>query len=101
MRRAGRAPGLDEHAGVPLAELGSHAETAQRSAERGFHRTQVAVHVAHSARIEVDDGVAHELPRGCAAAYFPEANPLVPAADAAEGSNTPAYKSIEISLTRA
>jgi molybdopterin-dependent oxidoreductase alpha subunit len=42
--------------------------------------------------------VAYDLPRGCAAAYFPEANPLVPAESYAEGSRTPSFKSIEISV---
>lgn len=44
--------------------------------------------------------VAYGLPRGCAAAYFPEANPLVPLACAADASHTPAYKSIEVSLSK-
>ncbi len=39
-----------------------------------------------------------DLPRGCAASYFPEANPLVPVDAHAEGSRTPAYKSLPISL---
>jgi molybdopterin-dependent oxidoreductase alpha subunit len=43
--------------------------------------------------------VAYDLPRGCAAAYFPEANALVPLAHHAEGSLTPAYKSVVVSLT--
>ena len=41
------------------------------------------------------------VPRRCAAAYFPEANPLVPIGSAAERSNTPTYKSIEITIARA
>jgi len=44
--------------------------------------------------------VAYELPRRCAAAYFPEANPLVPVGSMAEKSRTPTYKSIVISLAR-
>ncbi|HTF32758.1 MAG TPA: FdhF/YdeP family oxidoreductase [Myxococcota bacterium] len=44
--------------------------------------------------------VAYDLPRGCAAAYFPEANPLVPVGSVAEKSRTPTYKSIVISLLR-
>ena len=43
----------------------------------------------------------YDLPRGCAAAYFPEANPLVPIDALAEGSRTPAYKSLPVSLRRA
>jgi hypothetical protein len=42
--------------------------------------------------------VAHDLPRGCAATYFPEANPLVPWDSFAEKSRTPTSKSVVISL---
>ncbi len=42
-----------------------------------------------------------DVPRGCAAAYFPEANPLVPVTSFAAGSRTPSYKSIPISVERA
>jgi molybdopterin-dependent oxidoreductase alpha subunit len=41
---------------------------------------------------------AYDVPRGCAAAYFPEANALVPLSHHAEGSLTPAYKSVVVSL---
>jgi molybdopterin-dependent oxidoreductase alpha subunit len=42
--------------------------------------------------------VDYPTPRGCAAAYFPEANVLVPLDSTAEISNTPASKSIVIRL---
>lgn len=45
--------------------------------------------------------VPYGLPRGAAAAYFPEANVLVPLESVAEVSNTPASKSIEIELSPA
>ena len=45
--------------------------------------------------------VPYDLPRRCAAAYFPEANALVPLESQAERSHTPTYKSIEISITPA
>jgi formate dehydrogenase major subunit len=41
---------------------------------------------------------AYDLPRGCAAAYFPEANALVPVDAVAPRSGTPAYKSVPVSL---
>ncbi len=44
--------------------------------------------------------VPYDLPSGCAAAYFPEANPLVALDSVADGSRTPTYKSIEVSITR-
>ncbi len=42
--------------------------------------------------------VAYEQPRGCAAAYYPETNPLVALDSTADGSNQPAYKSVIIRL---
>jgi len=44
--------------------------------------------------------VAYPIPRGSAAAYFPEANPLVPLGRFAPGSRTPASKSIVIEVRR-
>lgn len=43
--------------------------------------------------------VAYDQPRGCAAAYYPETNPLIALDHTAEGSNQPAYKSIIVRLT--
>jgi molybdopterin-dependent oxidoreductase alpha subunit len=45
--------------------------------------------------------VTYETPVGCAAAYFPEANVLVPLGSTAEVSNTPTSKSVVIRLERA
>src|SRR5947209_7915351 len=42
--------------------------------------------------------VPYSIPRRCAATYFPEANVLVPLGSVAEKSNTPASKSVVISL---
>jgi molybdopterin-dependent oxidoreductase alpha subunit len=42
--------------------------------------------------------VPYSIPRRCAATYFPEANVLVPIGSVAEKSNTPASKSVRISL---
>jgi len=42
--------------------------------------------------------VPYDIPRGCAATYFPEANVLVPLGSVAEKSNTPASKSVVISI---
>jgi molybdopterin-dependent oxidoreductase alpha subunit len=41
---------------------------------------------------------AYDLPPGCAATYFPEANALVPVGSFASRSRTPAYKSVPISI---
>jgi len=42
--------------------------------------------------------VPYDIPRGCAATYFPEANVLVPVGHVARKSNTPASKSVVISI---
>jgi molybdopterin-dependent oxidoreductase alpha subunit len=45
--------------------------------------------------------VPYDIPRGCAAAYFPETNVLVPLESTARTSNTPTSKSIVIRVTPA
>lgn len=42
--------------------------------------------------------VSYPTPRGCCAAYFPEANVLVPLDSTADISNTPTAKSIVVRL---
>jgi hypothetical protein len=42
--------------------------------------------------------VPYPIPRGCAAAYYPETNVLVPVQSVADGSNQPTSKSIVITL---
>jgi molybdopterin-dependent oxidoreductase alpha subunit len=65
--------------GGRLVDLTSHFEGEERTA----------------ARFVV---VPYSIPRRCAATYFPEANVLVPIKSVAEKSNTPASKSVVISL---
>ena len=43
--------------------------------------------------------VPYNIPKGCAAAYFPEANALVPLGSVAERSGTPTSKCIIVSLS--
>jgi molybdopterin-dependent oxidoreductase alpha subunit len=71
-------------------------------AEQGLKKGQVVNLTSH-----FDDGERHvnrfivvpyPIPKGCAAAYFPEANPLVPLGSQAKRSETPASKSIIISI---
>ncbi|WP_293752111.1 FdhF/YdeP family oxidoreductase [uncultured Paraglaciecola sp.] len=45
--------------------------------------------------------VEYDIPCGCAAAYYPETNDLIPLSSVADKSNTPAYKSVVISLHKA
>jgi molybdopterin-dependent oxidoreductase alpha subunit len=43
--------------------------------------------------------VPYDIPQRCAACYYPEANPLVPLRQVAQGSNQPASKSVVITLS--
>src|SRR6202048_1805036 len=45
--------------------------------------------------------VPYDIPRGCACTYFPEANALVPSDQVAHTSNTPASKSVVITVAPA
>ena len=45
--------------------------------------------------------VAYDIPQGCACTYYPEANALVPAGQVAHSSNTPASKSVVITVAPA
>jgi anaerobic selenocysteine-containing dehydrogenase len=49
----------------------------------------------HAARFMV---AVYDIPRGCAAAYYPEANALVPIDSTADISNTPTSKSVVITV---
>ncbi|MDQ1901489.1 FdhF/YdeP family oxidoreductase [Paracoccus sp. WLY502] len=49
-------------------------------------------------RVEGLSVVPYDLPRGCVAAYYPEANPLVPLSLHDQASKTPAYKSAPVRI---
>jgi len=44
--------------------------------------------------------VEYDIPAGCCATYFPEANVLVPLNSTAEGSNTPTSKFVAITVEK-
>jgi molybdopterin-dependent oxidoreductase alpha subunit len=55
-------------------------------------------HDAKERRVEAFRIVSYDTPRGCAAAYYPETNPLVPLDSTALGSHCPTSKSIIVRL---
>jgi len=69
---------------------------------RGLHEDQWVDLVSHFGgerrRAERFKVVPYAIPRGCAAAYYPETNVLVPVGAVSDGSNQPAYKSVVITL---
>ena len=64
---------------VSLVDITSHWQDGERKVENFY-------------------AIPYDIPPGTAAAYFPEANPLVPVQSTALESNTPTSKSIEISI---
>jgi anaerobic selenocysteine-containing dehydrogenase len=72
--------------------------------ERGIAADDVVDLVSHFAterrRADSFKAIPYAIPRGCAAAYYPETNVLVPVASVAAGSNQPTSKSIVITLER-
>lgn len=75
----------------------------EEMARRGLAEGQVvtvecAVEDGHARAVAGLTVVAYDLPDGCCAAYYPEANPLIPLGLRDEWSRTPAYKGVPVRL---
>src|SRR5262249_3241794 len=76
---------------------------AEELADRGLGPGQVVDLTSHfegqrrTARRFI--ALAYPIPRGCCATYYPEANVLVPLGATAERSNTPASKSVVVTVS--
>jgi molybdopterin-dependent oxidoreductase alpha subunit len=74
-------------------------------AERGLApRELVDIESGSNGTARVAEGfraMPYDIPRGSVAAYFPEANVLVPIDSTARGSNTPSSKMIPVTIRRA
>ena len=76
-----------------------HAEDIAASGLVPDQRVDLTSHFGSSTRSLCGFRVVpHDLPRRCAATYFPEANPLVHVDSVAAGSRTPTYKSVVITI---
>jgi len=78
----------------------NQADLDERELSEGMLVDLVSHDGAERRRAEAFRLVPYSIPRGCAAAYFPETNVLVPVTRVAAGSNQPASKSIPITLER-
>ena len=91
---------LPRHHAAIAAWCSCTATTSPRRASREGQRVDLTSHFRGETRcVRGFRTVAYDVPRGCAAAYFPEANPLVALDSVAAGSHTPTYKSIEVSIS--
>lgn len=72
-------------------------------AERGLadgQEVDITSHFPDRERVAHGFAIAtYAIPRGCVATYFPEANVLVPIGHTATRSNTPASKSVTVTIT--
>jgi len=81
------------------------ADLAERGLEHGdlvdIEAVAAQDHMAQSRILRGFVAVAHDIARGAAAAYYPEANALISLANFDARSGTPAYKSVPVVLRRA
>lgn len=70
--------------------------------ERGIHAEQPVTITSHlddkTRTAEMFLAIPYDTPKGCAAAYYPEANVLVPADAVADISQPPVSKSVIITV---
>ena len=75
-------------------------DMAEQKLSEGDAVDIVSHHLGKQRRAKNFRIVAYEIPRGCLATYFPEANVLVPIDSVAKTSHTPTSKSIIVSLEK-
>ncbi len=90
----------DRYRGVSASREVVFMNPDDMAAENLAAGDRVQLHSGGDRRLAGLDVVPYRIPRGCVAAYYPEANPLIPHTAVATGSNTPAYKSVPVSITR-
>jgi molybdopterin-dependent oxidoreductase alpha subunit len=79
----------------------NQADLAARGLAHGDKvHVETAFDTGAPARLENFTVVAHDIAPGCVAAYYPEANPLVPLAYHDKRSGTPSYKSVPVRILR-
>ena len=91
----------DRYRGVSESRLVvfMNPDDAQRAGLNAASKVSITSH--HGAAMRTMHGfsvVPYRIPLGCLATYYPETNPLIPVQHVADGSNTPAYKSVVVSL---
>lgn len=80
-----------------------HPDDMKEHGWRAGDRLDITSHFRSNGREELRTAprfvaVPYEIPRGCSATYFPEANVLVPIGSVAVGSNTPTSKAIVVTF---
>lgn len=76
-----------------------HPDDAEQAGlDEGDRVTLTSHHDGATRTMEGFSIVPYPIPLGCVATYYPETNPLIPVQHVATGSNTPAYKSVVVSI---
>ena len=73
-------------------------DIAERGLQAGGAVDLISRFGSESRKAERFKLVPYDIPRGCAAAYYPETNVLIPLHSVADRSNQPAFKSIPIRI---
>ena len=73
-------------------------DAGQAGLAEGDRVTLTSHHDGATRTMEGFSVVPYPIPLGCVATYYPETNPLIPVQHVATGSNTPAYKSVVVSV---
>jgi molybdopterin-dependent oxidoreductase alpha subunit len=76
----------------------NQADMDDRGLKKGAWVDLVSHFAAERRRAARFKVVPYDIPRGCAAAYYPETNVLVPVNSVSDGSNQPASKSVVVTL---
>jgi molybdopterin-dependent oxidoreductase alpha subunit len=79
----------------------NEADLAARGLEHGDLVDIETVAARRQLRLRNVTAIAYNIPRGTVAAYYPEANVLVPLDYIDKESGTPSYKSVPVAVTRA
>ena len=88
-----RATGAGSAAGGPNTTGAGSAASGPNDTDAGSDASG-----PQERRVSGFEIVEYSTPRGNAAAYYPETNPLVPLGSVAKGSNTPVSKAVVIRL---
>ena len=79
----------------------SKADLAAHNLEHGdLVDIETVVHNGGHNRIEGFTVISYDIARGSVAAYYPEANPLIPLSFNDAESGTPSYKSVPVRIMR-
>ncbi|MDJ1483051.1 FdhF/YdeP family oxidoreductase [Cytophagaceae bacterium YF14B1] len=79
-----------------------HPEDMEQRGIQNFDRVDITSYAPDGSQRQVHNFkvVPYDIPKGCVATYYPEANPLVPVSSYADGSMTPSSKYVVVTVQK-